>query len=59
MNWKRYLFNPIDNSALIVFRIFFGILITVEAWGAIATGWVRRTMVEPEATFNFIGLEYA
>jgi len=58
MNLKKLLFDPIDNSALIVFRIFFGILITIEAWGAIATGWVRRTMVEPEATFNFIGFDF-
>ena len=30
----------------------------LEAWGALATGWVRRTMVEPEATFTFIGFEW-
>lgn len=55
---KKYLFTPIDNSALIVFRMIFGFLITCEAWGAIATGWVRRVLVEPEFTFNFIGFDF-
>lgn len=58
MNLSKQLYRPIDNSPLLVFRVFFGILITVEAWGAIATGWVRRTMVEPEFTFNFIGFDF-
>jgi Vitamin K-dependent gamma-carboxylase. len=31
---------------------------TVESFGAIATGWVRRTLVEPEFTFNFMGFEW-
>lgn len=57
-NLKKYLFEPIDNSALIVFRMIFGFLITCEAWGAIATGWVRRVFVEPQFTFNFIGFDF-
>lgn len=36
----------------------FGLLITLEAWGAIATGWVRRVLVEPQFTFNFIGFDF-
>lgn len=58
MKLDRFLFTQIDNSALIVFRIFFGLLITLEAWGAIATGWVRKTLVVPEFTFNFIGFDF-
>ena len=58
MKLNNWLFTPIDNSTLLVFRVFFGLLITLEAWGAIATGWVRRTMVEPEFTFNFIGFDF-
>ncbi|PZD78503.1 HTTM domain-containing protein [Mesonia sp. K7] len=54
----KWFFKQVDNSALIVFRIFFGILITLEAWGAIASGWVRRTLVEPQQTFNFIGFDF-
>lgn len=55
---KTLLFKQVDNSALIVFRIIFGLLITLEAWGAIATGWVKRVFVEPQFTFNFIGFDF-
>lgn len=55
---NRWLFKQIDNSALIVFRVFFGLLITIEAWGSIWTGWIRRTLIEPQFTFNFIGFEF-
>lgn len=55
---NKFLFKHIDNSALIVFRIIFGFLITAEAFGAIMTGWVKRIMVEPKFTFNFIGFDF-
>ncbi|SEM05195.1 Vitamin K-dependent gamma-carboxylase [Aquimarina amphilecti] len=55
---NRWLFTQIDNSALIIFRVFFGFLITAESFGAILTGWVKRTLVEPQFTFNFIGLDF-
>lgn len=54
----KLLFKPVDNSALIVFRICFGLLITLESWGALATGWVTRVLVEPKFTFNFIGFDF-
>jgi len=55
---NRWLFTHIDNSSLIVFRIIFGFLITAESFGAIFTGWVRETLVKPQFTFNFIGLDF-
>ncbi|MDH7448350.1 HTTM domain-containing protein [Aquimarina sp. 2201CG14-23] len=55
---NRWLFTQIDNSALIIFRVFFGFLITAESFGAILTGWVKRTLVDPQFTFNFIGLDF-
>ncbi len=55
---KALLFQRIDNSPLIIFRIFFGLLVALECFGAIVTGWVRRTLVEPQFTFNFIGFEW-
>lgn len=54
----RLLFRQLDNSPLLVFRMFFGILISLECYGAIFTGWVRRNLVEPEFTFAFIGFEW-
>lgn len=55
---NKFLFKHIDNSALIVFRIIFGLLCFLESVGAIFTGWVKRTLVEPEFTFSFIGFEW-
>ena len=55
---NKFLFKQIDNTGLSLFRIIFGLLITLEAFGAIATGWVRRVLVEPEFTFNFIGFDF-
>ncbi len=55
---KRWLFQATDNSPLIIFRIIFGFLVLCESWGAIATGWVRRVLIEPQFTFHFIGLDF-
>ncbi|HIB36824.1 HTTM domain-containing protein [Mesonia sp.] len=55
---NKLLFQKVDNSSLIVFRVMFGFLITLEAWGAIFTGWIKRTLIEPQFTFNFIGLDF-
>jgi len=55
---NRWLFKQVDNSALVVFRVLFGLLIALEAFGAIFTGWIRRTLIEPDFTFNFIGFEF-
>lgn len=55
---NKILFKQIDNIGLVLFRVAFGFLIAVEGFGAIGTGWVRRTLVEPEFTFNFIGFEF-
>ncbi len=54
----RLLFTRIDNSPLIVFRVFFGSLIFLESVGAIFTGWVKRVLIDPEFTFTFIGFEW-
>lgn len=55
---KSFLHQPVDNVALIVFRIFFGGLLCLESWGAIATGWVSQNLVQPQFTFNFIGFDF-
>ena len=55
---NKFLFKQIDNSPLIVFRIIFGLLCFLESVGAVFTGWVKRTLIDPEFTFNFIGLEW-
>nr|WP_036602373.1 HTTM domain-containing protein [Olivibacter sitiensis] len=54
----RFLFQKIDNAQIIVFRIFLGILIMAECWGAILTGWVKKVFVDPAFTFTFFGFEW-
>lgn len=48
-------FRPVDSSQLIVFRILFGLILSLEGFGSILTGWVRRVFVEPEFTFKIPG----
>ncbi len=55
---NRLLFTKMDNSPLVLFRIFFGILISLECYGAILTGWVNRNLVSTDFTFTFIGFEW-
>ncbi|TXE12811.1 HTTM domain-containing protein [Seonamhaeicola algicola] len=55
---NSWLFKHIDNSALIVFRVIFGLLCFLESVGAVFTGWVKTTLVEPKFTFSFIGFEW-
>lgn len=55
---NKILFKQIDNSALIVFRIIFGLLCFLESVGAIFTGWVKYTLIDSKFTFNFIGLDF-
>ncbi|MRI63244.1 HTTM domain-containing protein [Ornithobacterium rhinotracheale] len=54
----NYLFERVDNTKLVFFRILFGFLMMLECWGAIATGWVEKTFVNVDYTFNFIGFEW-
>ncbi len=54
----RMLFGRMDNSPLILFRMVFGVLLALECFGAIATDWVGRYLVEPDFTFTFIGFEW-
>ena len=56
--FNRFLFKPINNVSLVLFRIILGALIAIESFGAIATGWVKRVFIEPQFTFSFIGFEW-
>ncbi len=55
---NTWLFKHIDNSALIVFRIIFGLLCFLESVGAIFTGWVKTNLIDPQFTFNFMGFDW-
>ena len=55
---NKFLFRHIDNSGLIIFRIIFGLLCFLESFGAVFTGWIKRTLIEPQFTFSFISFEW-
>lgn len=55
--WQKA-FTKIDNSSLIVFRIFFGIIFFVESVGALLTKWVDKNFIETTTNFTFIGFEF-
>lgn len=50
--------KPIDNSALIAFRIIFGFLICVHCTGSFLSGALNETYIRPEYFFSFIGFEF-
>lgn len=54
----RILFKEESNAPIEIFRIAFGALMLAEAWGALATGWVRRVFVDVNYTFTFFGFEW-
>lgn len=54
----QHQFQEVDNASLVLFRMIFGFLIFAECFGAIVTGWVKRTLIEPEFTFSLIGFEW-
>ncbi len=55
---NKLLFKQIDNSSLVIFRVLFGLLIFLESVGAIFTGWVKKTLIDPDLTFTMIGFEW-
>ena len=47
-----------SNAPLVVFRVLFGLLMLLESWGALATGWVHEVFVEPIRTYPLLGFEW-
>ena len=55
---NQLLFQSVDNSPLIFFRIVVGLLMAAEGFGAIATGWVTEAFVDTKFNFTIIGFEW-
>jgi vitamin K-dependent gamma-carboxylase len=53
-----YWFENIDISPLVIFRIVVGLVVIIDAFGGMATGWTHRAFIEPEITFPFMGFEF-
>ncbi len=59
--WKRLcpaLFNPVDISFLVFFRILFGGIMLWEVYRYFTNGWIRRYFVEPALTFTYYGFSW-
>lgn len=56
--FQSWLFTPKDNSPLVLFRALLGLLLFLESFGALLTGWVRRTFVESKMTIPFNGFDW-
>ncbi len=54
----RWLFAPVDNTPLVLFRIAFGLLIALETAGSIATGWVHDNLIAPQVVFPMVGFDW-
>ena len=55
---RTFLGTEVDNSPLVLFRMIFGFLAAAESFGAIATGWVKKTFIVPDFTFTMIGFDW-
>ncbi|MCW3107323.1 MAG: Vitamin K-dependent gamma-carboxylase, partial [Segetibacter sp.] len=58
---KQYfssLWQPVNNSPLIVFRILFGFIMTAECIEAIYNGFVKQLYIDIQYNFTFIGFEW-
>lgn len=58
IRFRNFLFQPVDNSQLVLFRMIFGFLLTCEAWGAILTGWVKKAFITPKMIFPFFDFDF-
>ncbi len=54
----KKLFQPVDNSSLILFRILFGALLAYHFSSALSSGTIYKDFIKPPFTFPFIGFEF-
>ena len=52
------LFNPVDISFLVFFRIVFGGIMLWEVYRYFSHGWINRYFVEPAFTFPYYGFSW-
>ena len=59
--WQRLcagLFNPVDISFLVFFRILFGGIMLWEVYRYFTYGWIGRYFVEPVINCTFYGFSW-
>jgi hypothetical protein len=52
------LFNPVDISFLVFFRVLFGGIVLWEVYRYFSHGWIARYFVEPALTFTYYGFSW-
>ncbi len=52
------LWNPVNNSRLIAFRVLFGMVMAMECIGSIVNGEVNRRFIQTHYNFTFIGFDW-
>jgi len=52
------LFEEVDASALVVFRVMFGLIMLVECWRFWSKGWIERHYITPQFFFKYYGFEW-
>ena len=52
------LFEEVDASALVVFRVMFGVIMLVECWRFWSKGWIERHYIAPQFFFKYYGFEW-
>ena len=52
------LFQPVDISFLVFFRIVFGAIMLWEVYRFFSTGWIRRYYIDPTFHFGYFGFEW-
>ena len=52
------LFEEVDASSLVFFRIAFGVIMLVECWRFLEHGWIARYFIHPEFFFKYYGFEW-
>ena len=49
------LFEPVDASSLVFFRVSFGVIMLVEVWRYWVHGWIERYFIAPDFLFKYYG----
>jgi hypothetical protein len=55
---REKMFEPVDASSLVVFRIGFGLIMLWEVWRYWSYGWISKYYIEPDFQFKYIFFEW-
>ncbi len=52
-NKLKHLFDEVDISSIVIFRIFFGVIMLWEVWRYFENNWIYRYWMEPDYHFPY------